>query len=317
MTNNENTKGCRGLGGLGLAWIRTGAASAMLALATAACGAADPSDDVSDEPLGTGTEEIRSGTPGGGIGAVEVVSTTGPLQWSCTGTLVGDHMILTAAHCFDDVLGSALSGTVSAKLSYAVTGTTWKCLTGSPSTGKCTTFRNVYVRRLQQGGEVGADMAVVFTSVSGGSFSNVEDGDPADGIYTGHLSESEPYAFYGRGPSNFEGTDDGTMRFMHNALDYVDASHFVTDADAVRTCRGDSGGPYFFRDGAVHSRWMFGIHSNSEYAIGGACAEVGGKSRGMRLTVNRINNINNFRSLRGLAPCTQFSSSFPDWWVCS
>ncbi|WP_437937242.1 trypsin-like serine protease [Sorangium sp. So ce341] len=313
MTNGGSSKGWCGVGGLGLAWIRAGAPSALLALATVACSAADPSDGLSDEPLGVHTEEIRSGTPRGGVGAVEIDVGVGA---GCTGMLLGTHMVLTAAHCFDGPLGSALAGFVDIKLNYARTETAWSCMTGEPYHGKCPVARRVFVRRLQKGSEVGADMAAIFTETMGDSFRNVDDDDGVRGIYAGGIRRHEEYIFYGRGSSNFEGTDAGTMRFLADYVTYVDASHFVTDAGLSRVCRGDAGGPYFLRFPEATSEWVFGLQSNYDAPAGAVCVEVGEKARGMMFTDNRMGNVNEWRSLEGLPACAHPSLLDYSNWVC-
>jgi hypothetical protein len=67
MNHNNGLNRSSKTAGLGLAWARAGTAGALVALAASSCVAADPSDDLSDEPLGTHAEEIRAGTEGGGI----------------------------------------------------------------------------------------------------------------------------------------------------------------------------------------------------------------------------------------------------------
>ncbi|WP_437956803.1 trypsin-like serine protease [Sorangium sp. So ce119] len=284
-----------------------GATSALLALAAVGCSAADPSDDFSDEPLGTDAQEVRAGTPGGGVGTVEI--------GGCTGTLIGVHMILTAAHCFDDDLGSALSGTVFTKVSYAHAGGTWSCMTGPPANAKCDMDRGVFVHRYQQGWDAKYDLAVVFTNQMADSFRNVTASDAADGFYTGSLSPAEPYRLYGRGYNHPDGTGNGVMRYMDDSLNWVGERHFVTDAGYDRVCSGDSGSPYFLRDAGGPTKWTFGIHSNRDDS-GDACADEGDKFRGMRLTPFRASQINDYRADRGLPSCVHPSSSSPDFWVC-
>ncbi|WP_437731753.1 trypsin-like serine protease [Sorangium sp. So ce1335] len=310
MTNSEMSNNGREPRGAGFAWNRTGALGALLALATAACGAADPSDDFSDEPLATDAQEIRFGTHGGGVGAVMFG------DGGCTGTLVGTHMILTAAHCWDGALGSALQGTVSTRVSYAQTGTTFRCLTGTPATDKCNVDRDVYVQRLQVGADAKYDLAVVTPATPGAGFHHVTAFDTADGIYSGPLSQTQTYRMYGAGFDDPSGSGNGIMRYMDKSLNWVGERHFVEDTEWTRVCHGDSGGPYFLRDSSGPTRWMFGLHSNSDKASGEKCAEEGGKTRGMRFTETRIGHVNEYRANRALPACTRHSSAFPDYWVC-
>ncbi len=99
------------------------------------------------------------------------------------------------------------------------------------------------------------------------------------------------------------------MRFMDDSLNWRGPGHFITDADGVRPCIGDSGGPYYF----PNSKSVFGLLSNAEAS--GECAKVGGKIAGTRLTEKHAEKINGFRDEEGLEPC-QRMTNHPDHWTC-
>jgi len=102
-------------------------ACAISLLLAGCAGAVDPGNgevEDDDPSIEVNRQEILGGTVGGGVGAIELAGASG----SCSGSLVGEHMLVTAAHCFSD-LGNALLGTVSRRVNYAQTGTSWRCMT--------------------------------------------------------------------------------------------------------------------------------------------------------------------------------------------
>jgi hypothetical protein len=150
---------------------------------------------------------------------------------------------------------------------------------------------------------------VVFTLTPGGEFQNIDGSDTASNLYTGSLSSSEKYTFYGRGPFHYDGSGSGVMRIMDDSLNWRGSGHFITDADGVRPCFGDSGGPYYRRG----SRSIFGVLSEADAS--GECAKVGGKIAGARLTERIVEKINQFRDGEGIARCSR-NAFATDYWIC-
>jgi hypothetical protein len=292
-------------------------ATAWAGLSIQGCGAAPessageiaPPSGASDD-IGETQDPILQGVQGGNVGAVDIQL---PLS-ACTGVLIGSRMIITTSSCFDGVLAdTARRGTVAAKINYAVSGTAWKCMTGTPSNGKCTVNRNVFVARTipSTAPRPEFDYAFVFLNASGAPWANIVPSDPAFGFYDGNFGVGTPYVFYGRGYNSTNGTGAAVMRFMTDSVDWMGADYFITDAGSARLCLADFGGPVL---ASSSDRWLLGIASNA--TMSGNCAKSGGKQRFTKSGWAMRQAIITARTEVNIPQCRPFSADFPNYWVC-
>jgi hypothetical protein len=306
--------------------------SLVFACATFACSdGAGVGDDYGLESGSTVEQPVwGGGQVAGGFGAVElVIQYDGSKLTTCSGVIISQHVGLTAGHCFDRSLGEALTGTVPMHVSYTEDGTNWYCLTGASdgTSGKCTQLKNMLIKRLGVGITPERDFAVmVYRGV----------GRPRPGAPVGPLQwagwtngfndfrgllvdpgENFGYSFWGRGVSSNSGTGAGTMRTFNDSVDWMGSKHFFTDAGDKRTCSGDSGGPYLWRNANTH---VMGIHSHSEHGDGDECTGKNilftGKQRANRMIRSHVTLINEFAnsSLPGSAHTSCREQSVQHFW---
>lgn len=279
----------------------------MLVGALSACVDLDaPLDD--PETMGEEVHEIRGGIISGGAGAVELKIGDDATINVCTGVVVHRRALLTAAHCFDRLLGEQLTGTVPMKVNYTKNGTSFLCITSLIPSARCTAFQNLTVRRLSpasDGTNPAKDFAVVVSPVDWVNISDFR------GLTVRIPAASTDMSVWGVGLESDTGTV-GIMRRAAMTVSSAAAGVIQTRATAtVGTCISDSGGPAT-RTVAVPATappqdWVVGLTSAG---TGVKCTPSGGIDSFNAMTTGNIDVINAAlaSAAPGTARCTPVSA---------
>jgi hypothetical protein len=220
------------------------------------------------------TDELRiaaaDGTNQTTPGILELHS--GDEGW-CTGVLIHERALITAAHCVDQWAPSG-------EKNFWKSNYTIKNFGGGQFDG--TVRINIhpdYTGTYGGGLDDGDDIALV--KLTEGSF-GFPSGD-RHRLYTGYLSTMGLMKSFGRGVVDNNG-GSGTLRFMNYDEDWSGSEHFFMEADdASRVCKGDSGGPIRDVSPSGHAV-VAGLNTSVEIDDDDdKCAKAGGKMRAVRI----------------------------------